>query len=62
LAVLQEAATNQAIQENAYELLHWFEHVLGDRGDTGDGSNVKNLLSQQPLLDGIGGVLPPPGR
>ena len=53
LAVLQEAGTNQAIQENAYELLYWFEHLLRERGATGDATNVKNLLSQKPILDGI---------
>jgi len=65
LAALQEAGTNQAIQENAYELLHWYEHLLRERGATGDANNVKNLLSQKPILDGIwsaatAGPLSPP--
>jgi hypothetical protein len=53
MAALQEAGTNQAIQENAYELLHWFEHLLRERETTGDATNVKNLLSLKPILDSI---------
>lgn len=53
LATLREAVTNQAVRENAYELLHWFDHVLGERGDAGDASNLKQVLLDKPLLDAV---------
>ncbi|MHB8520352.1 MAG: hypothetical protein ACYDH9_06305 [Limisphaerales bacterium] len=53
LVALQEAATNQAVQENAYELLQWFEHILGERGETGGASSLKKVLLEKQLLDAL---------
>jgi len=53
LLTLQEADNNQTVQENAYELLHWFEHILGERGETGDAISLKKVLLDKPLLDAV---------
>jgi hypothetical protein len=50
--LLAEAQSNRAIQENAYELLHWF--VLTHSGNVPrDPAAMKGLLSQQDIVDAI---------
>ena len=53
LAVLKEAGTNQIVQENAYELLHWFGYLLKEQSGTGDTDNLKKLLQEKECLDAI---------
>lgn len=53
LATIQEAPTVEAVQENAYELLHWFELLLAERGETGDAANLKKLFLDTDLLGAL---------
>lgn len=52
LKLLSEAAPNRAVQENAYELLHWY--VVQREGHAhGDLSKMQALLSDQSVFDAI---------
>jgi hypothetical protein len=53
LACLGEAGSNQVIQQNAYELLHWFDLMLNERTGTGDAENLKKLFQEKELLDSL---------
>ena len=52
LKLLSQAAPNRAVQENAYELLHWY--VVQREGHAhGDLSKMQALLSDQSVFDAI---------
>jgi hypothetical protein len=53
LSVLKEAATNQNIQENAYELLHFFDYKLNEEHGDNDEQQIKTLLSQKDIREAI---------
>jgi hypothetical protein len=53
LAVLREAATSHALQENAYELLHLFDYKLHDAQQAQEVQGIRKLISQKEILDGI---------
>jgi hypothetical protein len=50
LACLREADSNQLIQQNVYELLQWFDHMLNENAGTGDAENLKKLFQEKELL------------
>ena len=52
LQVLAEAASNRAVQENAYELLRWFVLVDG-REEPATRKSEEKLFSDQTLVDAI---------
>jgi hypothetical protein len=56
LAVLKESSNNPVIQENVFELMLWFRHVLHERSGTGDANDLKKLLMDKELFDAIWGA------
>jgi hypothetical protein len=52
LTLLEEASSNRTIQDNAYELLHWFclAHATNFRQDY---TNIKKTLSEQAIFDAM---------
>ena len=53
LAAIQNAANNQTIQDNVYELLRWFEHGFGERAGSGDAESLKTLFQDKELLNAL---------
>ena len=50
---IKDAANNQVIQENVYDLLQWFEHVFNERAGTGDAESLNKLFKDKELLDAL---------
>jgi hypothetical protein len=56
LAVLNEATTNRIVQENAYELLFWFDYKFRKEQGFQDTENARLLLADKELCDAIWGA------
>jgi hypothetical protein len=53
LAVFDEAKSNFAVQNNAYELIYWFDYLLRNEKGTLNATSAKNLILDKEVLDSI---------
>ncbi len=51
--VLKEAATDRQIQENAYDLLYWFDYILRNESGHEETTLLKKLLSDPEISGAI---------
>jgi hypothetical protein len=53
LEAVKAVGSNRIVQENVYELLHWFYYGLTEKAGTGDAASLKKLFEDKELLDGL---------
>jgi hypothetical protein len=53
IRILNDAATSRVVQENAYELLQWFDYQLREHRGSIETENVKTFLSDKEVSEAI---------
>ena len=53
LAAIEDAGSSLTVQDNVYDLLHWFEHGFSEHAGSGDADNLKKLFQDKELLDAL---------
>lgn len=56
IQVLAEAGSNRIVQENAYELLYWFNYQLRQQSGALETTQVTSLLTDKEISEAIWGA------